>query len=127
MLVSLVLSLELTLQVNELFLTSIDSTFLSLNAKLILSCCVLFVPFSFVSGMISPYSIELLSKSNSNSGHNAGRLYFASTIASGFGVIVTSFYLVLIFSVETIFIMNMTLIIGVALLFVLSKQNLLKV
>lgn len=122
MLIGLVLSLIFILLVEETFLSFIDSTSLSLNIKMLLSCSVLFIPFSFMSGMITPFSIQLLSSSNNTSGLTAGRLYFLSTIASGVGVIVTSFYLVIVFTVESIFIMNIAILVALVTFFILLKK-----
>lgn len=109
MLCVLVLSLVITLQIDDTLLAFMASTSMNKNIKMIISCCVLFAPFSLVSGMIAPFSIGILSKYG-NSGLNAGRLYFASTLASSIGVILTSFYLVTILSIESIFILNIGMI-----------------
>ena len=52
--------------------------------------------------MISPYSVRLLVTDSKKSGQVAGILYFVSTLGSALGTIVTSFYLVLAFDVNTI-------------------------
>jgi len=54
-------------------------------------------------GIISPYAIRLLVMATEHSGHVAGKLYFTSTAGSALGVLLTSFYLVLWFEVNTIF------------------------
>ena len=53
-------------------------------------------------GMISPYSVRLLVDNVEESGKVAGALYFTSTLGSAIGTLVTSFYLVLWFEVDTI-------------------------
>ncbi|MCP3673723.1 MAG: glycosyl transferase [Gammaproteobacteria bacterium] len=53
-------------------------------------------------GMISPYSIRLLVKSQAASGHTAGRLYFISTLGSALGTIGTAFYFVRYFEINQI-------------------------
>lgn len=60
-----------------------------------------FVP-TFFSGMVSPYCVRLLVDSTESSGKRAGQLYFVSTFGSAAGTIMTSFYLVLWFEVNTI-------------------------
>lgn len=60
-----------------------------------------FVP-TFFSGMVSPYCVRLLVDSTESSGKRAGQLYFVSTFGSAGGTIMTSFYLVLWFEVNTI-------------------------
>ncbi len=52
--------------------------------------------------MISPYSVRLLVDNVEESGKVAGALYFTSTLGSAIGTLVTSFYLVLWFEVNTI-------------------------
>ena len=62
-----------------------------------------FVP-TFFSGMVSPYCVRLLVDDEKISGRRAGQLYFVSTFGSAGGTIMTSFYLVLWFEVNTILI-----------------------
>lgn len=68
----------------------------------LLGALILFTPLSIALGAISPYSIRLLTESNESSGSTAGKLYFVSTMGSALGTIATSFYLVLIFDINTI-------------------------
>lgn len=56
----------------------------------------------FVSGMVSPYAVRLLIADLDHSGEAAGGLYFVSTLGSALGTIVTSFWLVLYWEVNTI-------------------------
>ncbi len=60
-----------------------------------------FVP-TFFSGMISPYCVRLLIDATSTSGRRAGQLYFVSTFGSAAGTLLTSFYFVLYFEVNTL-------------------------
>ncbi len=60
-----------------------------------------FIP-TFFSGMVSPYCVRLLVAAKESSGRSAGQLYFVSTFGSAAGTIMTSFYLVLWFEVDTI-------------------------
>ncbi len=53
-------------------------------------------------GIISPYAVRLLVQNTHHSGSIAGRLYFVSTAGSAAGVLMTSFYFVLWFEVNTI-------------------------
>lgn len=74
-----------------------DPRFGSLAAAALL----FFVP-TFFSGMVSPYCVRLLVDSEETSGRRAGQLYFVSTFGSAGGTILTSFYFVLWFEVNTI-------------------------
>lgn len=65
------------------------------------SMALFFIP-TIVLGMISPYSVRLLVTDKERSGQVAGMLYFVSTLGSAMGTIITSFYLVLLFEVNTI-------------------------
>ena len=65
------------------------------------STLLFFLP-TLVMGMIAPYSVRLLVESTENSGQTAGFLYFVSTVGSALGTIITSFYLVLWFEINTI-------------------------
>lgn len=79
------------------FLTVDDSRYGSLLASMVL----FFIP-TVILGMLSPYSVRLLVKSSAESGQVAGKLYFVSTLGSALGTIVTSFYLILWFDINTI-------------------------
>lgn len=81
----------------SIFLAVEDSRYGSLLA----STTLFFIP-TIILGMLSPYSVRLLVKSSNESGQVAGRLYFVSTLGSALGTIITSFYLVLWFNIDTI-------------------------
>jgi len=74
-----------------------DPRYGSLTAALFM-----FLPPTIVLGMISPYSISLLVTDAKKSGSVAGYLYFISTLGSAIGTLLTSFYLVLWFDIDTI-------------------------
>lgn len=80
-----------------IFLAVEDSRYGSLLA----ATALFFIP-TIILGMLSPYSVRLLVKSSNESGQVAGRLYFVSTLGSALGTIITSFYLVLWFDIDTI-------------------------
>lgn len=63
---------------------------------------LLFLLPTLVMGMIAPYSVRLLVESTQYSGQTAGFLYFVSTLGSALGTIMTSFYFVLWFEINTI-------------------------
>ena len=69
--------------------------------SLLASALLFFVPTA-ISGAISPYAVRLLVNDLHASGKSAGSLYFVSTFGSAAGTILTSFYLVLLFEVNTI-------------------------
>lgn len=69
--------------------------------SLFASIAMYFVP-TCILGMISPYSVRLLVKSQEHSGHMAGQLYFVSTMGSAAGTLGTSFYFVLYFEINQI-------------------------
>jgi len=68
----------------------------------LLTCLGLFLLPTIFAGMVSPYAIRILVKNRESSGHDAGYLYFISTIGSSLGTLMTAFYLVLLFEVNTI-------------------------
>ena len=88
-----------------------DSRYGSLVASVIL-----FVVPTVILGMISPYSVQLLVNQTAESGQVAGRLYFISTLGSALGTIMTSFYLVLWFEVNTIILVFCLLLIALGAL-----------
>ena len=69
--------------------------------SLLASALLFFVPTA-ISGAVSPYAVRLLVSDLSGSGKSAGSLYFVSTFGSAAGTILTSFYLVLLFEVNSI-------------------------
>lgn len=88
------------------FLAIEDSRYGSLVA----ATCLFFIPTIFL-GMLSPYSVRLLVTNSNESGQVAGKLYFVSTLGSALGTIITSFYFVLWFDVDTI-IISFSLLLG---------------
>lgn len=68
----------------------------------LVACCGLFLVPTIFAGMVSPYAIRILVKNKESSGHDAGFLYFISTLGSSVGTLLTAFYLVLAFELNTI-------------------------
>ncbi len=68
----------------------------------LLAATLLFAPGTVLLGMISPYSVRLLVEDADHSGAVAGVLYFVSTLGSALGTLLTSFYFVLWFQMNTI-------------------------
>jgi hypothetical protein len=66
------------------------------------TCVGLFLVPTIFAGMISPYAIRIIVKNKESSGHDAGYLYFISTLGSSAGTLLTSFYLVLYLEINTI-------------------------
>ena len=66
------------------------------------TCVALFLVPTIFAGMVSPYAIRIIVKNKESSGHDAGYLYFISTLGSSAGTLLTAFYLVLLFEVNTI-------------------------
>src|SRR5215510_5606934 len=66
------------------------------------TCVALFLVPTIFAGMVSAYAIRIIVKNRESSGHDADYLYFISTIGSSAGTLLTSFYLVLLFEVNTI-------------------------
>ncbi len=82
-----------------------DNVFLHIEdpryGSLVASVGLFFLPIA-VLGMIAPYSVRLLVENSHHSGQVAGILYFVSTLGSALGTLLTSFYLVLWFEVNSI-------------------------
>jgi hypothetical protein len=81
-----------------------------------------FIPTVF-SGMVSPYCVRLLVDEQQTSGRRAGQLYFVSTFGSAAGTIMTSFYLVAWFEINTILIGMIAVSAALALLAVLARSK----
>ena len=71
--------------------------------SLLASTLLFFIPTALL-GMIAPYSVRLMVDNTRHSGQVAGGLYFVSTLGSALGTLMTSFYLVLWFDMNTILI-----------------------
>ncbi len=68
----------------------------------LMTCVCLFLVPTIFAGMVSPYAIRIIVKNRESSGHDAGYLYFVSTLGSSIGTLLTAFYLVLLFEINTI-------------------------
>jgi len=68
----------------------------------LMTCVALFLVPTIFAGMVSPYAIRIIVKDKESSGHDAGYLYFISTLGSSAGTLLTAFYLVLYFEMNTI-------------------------
>jgi len=68
----------------------------------LLACVLLYFVPTIFAGMISPYAIRIIISNRESSGYDAGYLYFVSTIGSAAGTLLTAFYFVLWFEVNTI-------------------------
>jgi hypothetical protein len=75
----------------------------------LLACAFLYFVPTLFAGMISPYAIRIIVKNKESSGYDAGYLYFISTIGSSAGTLLTSFFLVLWFEVDTILLIAMAI------------------
>lgn len=91
----------------------------------LLASVLMFSAPTLFSGMVSPYAVRLLIDNIEKSGQSAGRLYFASTLGSAGGTIMTTFYLVLWFEIDTIIVglIAMSFAIGAALLLVERRRR----
>ena len=87
------------------------------------SCLALYLIPSIFSGMVSPVAIRLLIGDQSSSGQRAGFLYFASTVGSSVGTLLTSFYLVLWFEVNTIILAGVAVSLTLGLVCVLLNRR----
>ena len=79
---------------------------------------------TIVLGIISPYSVRLLVETTQHSGEVAGRLYFVSTLGSALGTLMTSFYFVLWFEINTILtLLSGTLVAMSAIGFIANRMD----
>ena len=81
--------------------------------SLVASTFLFFLP-TVILGMISPYSVRLLVTKVEESGKVAGTLYFVSTLGSAVGTLMTSFYFILWFEVNTVLTLLTLVLLGVA-------------
>jgi hypothetical protein len=91
-----------TLILGTLFLDFMFNTIADPRFGSLVTCLGLFLVPTIFAGMVSPYAIRIIVKNRESSGHDAGYLYFISTLGSSLGTLLTAFYLVLLFEVNTI-------------------------
>ncbi len=91
-----------TLLFGTVFLDFMFNTITDPRFGSLVTCVGLFLVPTIFAGMISPYAIRIIVTDRESSGHDAGYLYFISTLGSSFGTLLTAFYLVLLFEVNTI-------------------------
>lgn len=80
----------------------------------LMTCFLLYFLPAILAGMVSPYAIRLIVSDAESSGRNAGYLYFVSTVGSSAGTLLTSFYFVLWFEVNTIILAAMGVSVALA-------------
>lgn len=85
-------------------LARLEDTVIDPRYAAIAGAMILFLLPTTLWGMISPYAVRLLVRRADHSGESAGFLYFVSTAGSSAGTLLTSFYLVLWFDMDTILI-----------------------
>ncbi len=93
----------------ETFLEFMFNTITDPRFGSLVTCMALFLVPTIFAGMVSPYAIRIIVKNKESSGHDAGYLYFVSTIGSSLGTLLTAFYLVLFFEVNTIFLVGISI------------------
>ena len=91
----------------------------------LLGAILLFGAPTLFSGMVSPYAVRLLIDDLAKSGRSAGRLYFASTLGSAGGTILTTFYLVLFLEINTIILglIGISFFVGAALSLTMRRAH----
>lgn len=93
------------------------------RAGSLITCFLLFFLPSILSGMVSPYAVRLIVRDETTSGRSAGYLYFVSTVGSSAGTLLTSFYLVLWFEVNTILSAGIALSLALALVGAIASSR----
>jgi len=91
--------------------------------SLIASVILFFLP-AVVCGTVAPYAVRLLVEDHKAAGFYAGLQFFFSTAFSAAGVLLTSFYFVLIFEVDQILLLLIGLTVAMATLaFLISRRS----
>ncbi len=89
----------------------------------LLASAGLFMLPSTVMGMVSPYSVRLLTQSRETSGASAGFLYFVSTLGSALGTLATSFFLVVWFEINQIILTTALTMAGVGVVLLIAARK----
>lgn len=90
----------------------------------VLASLILFLPTSFLLGMVSPYSLKLRMEKLETSGSTAGNLYALSTSGSIIGTFLSGFYLIPRFGTNKLLIILFVVLIANSLL--ISYKDLFK-
>lgn len=104
--------IALTTLVKSFLLNSLLVYVSNIGISSIIGSLILFLPASFLLGMISPYAAKLKLDSLKTSGSTIGNLYAISTAGSIFGTFLAGFYLIPYFGTnKLLIILSLTLII----------------
>ena len=105
---------------------AMDAVFATIDdpryGSLLASTLLFFIPTAIL-GMIAPYSVRLMVNNTDHSGQVAGGLYFVSTLGSALGTLLTSFYLVLWFDMNTILLAMITVLLLAGVLAIVLNRG----
>lgn len=105
---------------------AMDAVFAAIDdpryGSLLASTLLFFLPTAIL-GMIAPYSVRLMVNDTDHSGQVAGGLYFVSTLGSALGTLLTSFYLVLWFDMNTILLAMITVLLLAGVLAIVLNRG----
>ena len=105
---------------------AMDAVFTAIDdpryGSLLASTLLFFIPTAIL-GMIAPYSVRLMVNDTDHSGQVAGGLYFLSTLGSALGTLLTSFYLVLWFDMNTILLAMITVLLLAGVLAIVLNRG----
>jgi MFS family permease len=105
---------------------AMDAVFAAIDdpryGSLLASTLLFFIPTAIL-GMIAPYSVRLMVNDTDHSGQVAGGLYFVSTLGSALGTLLTSFYLVLWFDMNTILLAMITVLLLAGVLAIVLNRG----
>ena len=105
---------------------AMDAVFAAIDdpryGSLLASTLLFFIPTAIL-GMIAPYSVRLMVNNTDHSGQVAGGLYFVSTLGSALGTLLTSFYLVLWFDMNTILLTMITVLLLAGVLAIVLNRG----
>lgn len=105
---------------------AMDAVFAAIDdpryGSLLASTLLFFIPTAIL-GMIAPYSVRLMVNNTDHSGQVAGGLYFVSTLGSALGTLLTSFYLVLWFDMNTILLAMITVLLLAGVLAIVLNRG----
>jgi len=105
---------------------AMDAVFAAIDdpryGSLMASTLLFFIPTAIL-GMIAPYSVRLMVNNTDHSGQVAGGLYFVSTLGSALGTLLTSFYLVLWFDMNTILLAMITVLLLAGVLAIVLNRG----
>ncbi|MDP1814558.1 MAG: fused MFS/spermidine synthase [Leadbetterella sp.] len=117
----------LTLFIKDPLLLFLQTNFADVKVGSAIGAVILFLPTSFLLGMVSPYAVKLKVDNLETSGSTVGDLYAISTAGSIIGTFLSGFYLIPQFGTNRLLVMMTIALVAVSLAISAKKDFKLRI